>query len=90
MSACNNKQQEITKIYYQDRIKNDQYDKELQGWLNNPDHIGFHKVSLESYQAGTGVWFLEGPEFGKWKSDPASSLWIYGIGRCHPRELIQC
>jgi NACHT domain len=33
-------------------------------------------------QADTGLWFLEGEHYTKWKAAPASFIWLYGIPGC--------
>lgn len=37
------------------------------------------KKHFSLHQDGTGVWFLESPEFEKFMSTPNSKLWLYGI-----------
>ncbi|KAF9631128.1 hypothetical protein BFW01_g1990 [Lasiodiplodia theobromae] len=37
------------------------------------------KKHFSLHQDGTGVWFLESPEFAKFMSTPNSKLWLYGI-----------
>jgi hypothetical protein len=40
---------------------------------------GFIDVNLQSCAPGTGVWFLQGSEFARWKLEPNSFLWLRGL-----------
>ncbi|KZP05014.1 hypothetical protein FIBSPDRAFT_806147, partial [Athelia psychrophila] len=40
----------------------------------SPNHNAAQEVRL----AGTGSWFLRGPEFAQWKKNPGSVLWLEG------------
>jgi hypothetical protein len=48
-------------------------------WLSPPDHP-FRKYteSLRRRSPRTGSWFIDGPQFSAWKTDPASLLWLQG------------
>jgi Cdc6-like AAA superfamily ATPase len=43
--------------------------------------LNYHKA-LKQHQPDTGVWFLESEQYIKWKTDPISMLWLYGIPGC--------
>jgi len=38
-----------------------------------------HGAVRELRQEGTGIWFLESPEFREWLKSKNSRLWLYGI-----------
>ena len=54
----------------------------IREWLSPPDPSLNYDKALEQRQADTGLWFLESPDYSKWKIDPASFLWLYGIPGC--------
>lgn len=51
-------------------------------WLSTPDPSFNYKKALKQRQADTGLWFLESEQYAKWKTAPASFLWLYGIPGC--------
>ena len=56
--------------------------KKIRQWLSpsNPD-LNYEKA-LRQRQADTGLWFLESDQYAKWKTDPASLIWLHGIPGC--------
>ena len=51
-------------------------------WLAAPDPSSNHNKASKTKQPETGRWLLEGSEYGKWKSQPATFLWLHGIPGC--------
>jgi hypothetical protein len=51
-------------------------------WLSPANPSYNYNRALENCQNGTGSWFLESKQFGMWKTDPMSFLWLYGIPGC--------
>jgi hypothetical protein len=51
-------------------------------WLSAPDPSVNYQKALKQRQHDTGLWFLEGEQYASWKTDAASSLWLYGIPGC--------
>ncbi|CAG5158427.1 uncharacterized protein ALTATR162_LOCUS5073 [Alternaria atra] len=51
-------------------------------WLSAPDPSTNYQKALKQRQHNTGLWFLEGERYARWKTDTASSLWLYGIPGC--------
>jgi hypothetical protein len=50
--------------------------------LSPPDPSSNYQKALKQRQADTGLWFLESEQYSKWKTDPTSFLWLYGIPGC--------
>ncbi|KAJ4315012.1 hypothetical protein N0V94_006178 [Neodidymelliopsis sp. IMI 364377] len=48
-------------------------------WLSAPDPSTNYNKALKQLLKGTGLWFLEGQEFAKWKTEDSSLLWLHGI-----------
>ncbi|KAH8727306.1 ankyrin repeat-containing domain protein [Phaeosphaeriaceae sp. PMI808] len=71
---------------------------EIRQWLSVPDPSLNYQKALKQRQADTGLWFLESNQYLKWKTDAASSLWLYGIPGCGKtilsstiiRNIFQC
>ncbi|KAK2808558.1 hypothetical protein FQN50_004590 [Emmonsiellopsis sp. PD_5] len=60
----------------------DQRFQEIRRWLNAPDPSeNFHQAIKNRYD-GTGLWFIEGKQYQRWKNDPSSFIWLYGIPGC--------
>lgn len=54
----------------------------IRQWLSAPDPSTNYHKALKKRQADTGLWFLFGAEFTKWKTAVPSSLWLHGIPGC--------
>lgn len=54
----------------------------IRKWLSAPDPSTNYQKALKRRVADTGLWFLESGQYDKWKTDTASSLWLYGIPGC--------
>jgi hypothetical protein len=48
-------------------------------WLSAPDPSTNYDKAFKQRLKGTGLWFLEGQEFAKWKLEESSLLWLHGI-----------
>ena len=55
---------------------------DILNWLDAPDPSTNHDKALESQLERTGLWFLNGEAFTKWKTGKASRIWLYGIPGC--------
>lgn len=51
-------------------------------WLSAPDPSTNYEKAHRQRQPGTGLWLVEGAQFRRWKANPASRLWLYGIPGC--------
>jgi NACHT domain len=51
-------------------------------WLSPPDPSTNYNEALKQRQADTGLWFLHGNVFKRWKTQPNSFLWLHGIPGC--------
>jgi len=56
--------------------------EKIHQWLSPPDPLLNYQKALKQRQADTGLWFLESSQYGKWKTDPTSFLWLHGIPGC--------
>jgi hypothetical protein len=54
----------------------------IKNWLAPPDpSINLHRARSLHHQ-GTGQWFLNCDEYSRWRREPRSFLWLYGISGC--------
>lgn len=51
-------------------------------WLSAPDSFQIHHKALQDRLADTGLWFLRGEQYSKWKTGLIPFLWLYGIPGC--------
>ncbi|KFZ01827.1 hypothetical protein V501_09775 [Pseudogymnoascus sp. VKM F-4519 (FW-2642)] len=54
----------------------------IRQWLSPPDPSVNYQKSCKQREEDTGLWFLNGEEYTKWKTDAASIIWLYGIAGC--------
>jgi hypothetical protein len=54
----------------------------IRQWLSAPDPSTNYHKAVKLRQADTGLWLLEGTEYTRWMTEPASSLWLHGIPGC--------
>ncbi|KXH46440.1 pfs domain-containing protein [Colletotrichum nymphaeae SA-01] len=54
----------------------------LHSWLSAPDPSIDHNKASNLHHDGTGQWFLNTKEYLDWKTNPGSSLWLYGGPGC--------
>ncbi|KAI3546751.1 pfs domain-containing protein [Colletotrichum abscissum] len=54
----------------------------IHSWLSAPDPSIDHNKASNLHQDGTGQWFLDTNEYLYWKTNPGSSLWLYGGPGC--------
>ena len=55
---------------------------EIHRWLSAPDPSINHNAAIKKRSLQTGSWFTESHGFARWKIDPSSYLWLYGIPGC--------
>jgi hypothetical protein len=66
-------------------IPDDDVCRRVVDWLD-PDSKSAKEQSriqnlvFKDYMPGTGLWFLEGPQFQEWQESPGSFVWLYGTG----------
>jgi hypothetical protein len=53
--------------------------EKIQKWLSPVDPSTNYQKALKQRQANTGLWFLKSDRYAKWKTEPGSFLWLYGI-----------
>jgi hypothetical protein len=74
-------QKEIWESSDQGRVQKESINK-ICRWLSAPDPSTNYNKACKQRQADTGLWLLESESFKRWKTDPESWLWLYGIPGC--------
>ncbi|KAK5120920.1 hypothetical protein LTR85_005704 [Meristemomyces frigidus] len=54
-------------------------------WLNAPDQS---RLAVHRQEPGTNTWFLDGPDFTLWRSQPATALALHGSVGCGKTTLL--
>ncbi|KAK8156171.1 ankyrin repeat protein [Phyllosticta citrichinensis] len=55
---------------------------DIQKWLSPPDPSpNYHNAIAKRYE-DTGSWFLDSPEYDKWKEERGSFMWLRGAQSC--------
>jgi hypothetical protein len=53
--------------------------RDVRNWLSPPDPWNNHNIVHKSRHSGTGIWWIQGDTYERWKSSgPSSLLWING------------
>lgn len=55
---------------------------EIRDWLSAPDPFTNHANALDKRHKDTGLWFIHGETFERWKTQPNSFLWLHGPSGC--------
>jgi hypothetical protein len=55
---------------------------EFYQWLAPPDPSLNYEKAIKQRQAGTGLWFIDSEQYKTWRTNSASSIWLYGIPGC--------
>ena len=65
---------------HQDCSIGDSLQKDIFGWLSQPDPWKNHHAARVSHHRGTAEWFIQGNTFSEWKMSevPGSLLWVHG------------
>jgi Cdc6-like AAA superfamily ATPase len=63
-------------------LKLDERSEKIYRWLSPPDPSTNFINALKQRQKGSGLWFLKGDTFAKWKTRRNSFLWLHGIPGC--------
>jgi hypothetical protein len=63
-------------------IRADQVSSEIREWLKAPDALINYHEACKKKHPGTGLWFINGPEFNTWLRTPSSFLWLNGFAGC--------
>jgi Cdc6-like AAA superfamily ATPase len=58
------------------------HQREIKKWLSAPDPSTNYSNALEKRYEDTGLWFINGEAFERWKERPNSFLWLHGIPGC--------
>jgi hypothetical protein len=53
--------------------------EKIQKWLSAADPSSNYEQALKQRQNNTGFWLLNSDQYRKWKTEPASFLWLHGI-----------
>jgi hypothetical protein len=61
-----------------DRSRDGKLEK-IQKWLSAADPSSNYEQALKQRQNNTGLWLLNSDQYRKWKTEPASFLWLHGI-----------
>lgn len=56
--------------------------EKIERWLSPPDPSTNYNKALQQRHEGSGLWFLHGGAFAKWRIRRNSFLWLYGIPGC--------
>ncbi|KAF3317194.1 hypothetical protein TWF173_000440 [Orbilia oligospora] len=59
-----------------------QHQAAIKAWLSPSDCSTNYNKAIRQRHKGTGSWLLESDNFGKWKTDRNSFLWLHGIMGC--------
>ncbi|KKA19770.1 Uncharacterized protein T310_6236 [Rasamsonia emersonii CBS 393.64] len=59
----------------------------IERWLSPPDPSADYNKALQQRHKDSGLWFLHGDVFAKWKKRPNSFLWLHGIPGCRKTIL---
>ena len=57
----------------------DELRQKIHHWLSPPDPSSNHHAACKKRQPTTGMWFIDGEDFKRWKGDLNSFIWLYGI-----------
>lgn len=60
-------------------IRHSQISNGIQDWLKAPDASIDFNNGCKKKHAGTGLWFVKGPTFSAWLTQPSSFLWLKGF-----------
>lgn len=55
---------------------------QIEHWLSPPDPSADYNKALQQRHKDSGLWFLHGDIFSKWKKRQNSFLWLHGIPGC--------
>lgn len=59
------------------KIAQEELREKMLNWLSPTDQS---TVPVGNHDPGTCLWFLNGPDFESWKTQPASLVWLHGGG----------
>ncbi|KAL9032880.1 MAG: hypothetical protein Q9180_006252, partial [Flavoplaca navasiana] len=51
-------------------------------WLAAPDALQSYEEARKKRLPTTGDWFMKSPEYGRWKTETNSLLWLHGMTGC--------
>jgi hypothetical protein len=63
-------------------IRTTQISREIRDWLRAPDVSVNHNAARAKRHPGTGMWFIRGPHFSRWITQPSAFLWLHGFAGC--------
>ena len=63
-------------------LKLDQMSEKIDSWLSPPDPSTNFNAARKQCHKGSGLWFLKGDAFAKWRTRQNSFLWLHGIPGC--------
>jgi hypothetical protein len=65
-----------------DLIRTTQISVAIRDWLRAPDVSVNHNAARTKRHPGTGMWFIQGPHFSRWITQPSAFLWLHGFAGC--------
>jgi hypothetical protein len=65
-----------------DLIRTTQISAAIRDWLRAPDVSVNHNAARTKRHPGTGMWFIQGPHFSRWITQPSAFLWLHGFAGC--------
>lgn len=71
-----------------DRYHQDAESAKIIEWLSTLNFFAQHADLMHSRQEGTGLWFLEAPEFMEWRDQPGQTLVCTGIAGCGKTMIV--
>ncbi|KIY01694.1 uncharacterized protein Z520_01832 [Fonsecaea multimorphosa CBS 102226] len=63
-------------------VNSAQISSSVREWLKAPDASVNHNAACAKRHPGTGMWFINGPEFTTWLKQDGSFLWLKGPAGC--------
>lgn len=63
-------------------IRTTQISGAIRDWLRAPDVSVNHNAARAKRHPGTGMWFIQGPHFSRWITQPSVFLWLHGFAGC--------
>lgn len=65
-----------------DLVRVGQISSSIREWLKAPDATINYNEACKKKHPGTGLWFVKGPSFSTWLTEPNSFLWLNGFAGC--------
>jgi SpoVK/Ycf46/Vps4 family AAA+-type ATPase len=60
----------------------EKHHEHIDKWLSPADPSTNYSRTLKERHPGSGEWLLQDTRYSRWKGQPSSFLWLYGIPGC--------